>query len=361
MKRLWNFNPGPAVLPEPVLRRAAEGVLDLDGRGISLLEISHRAEPYRTLHRETQAALLRLMGLSAEEYQVLFLGGGASLQFYMVPLNYLTVGFAEYVDTGSWALKAIAEARRVGEVRVVASSAPDRYSRLPNVPPLGGSARYLHITTNNTIEGTQWPDLPDCGAVPLVADASSDFLSRPLDHSRFSLVYAGAQKNAGPAGVTVVVIRRSFLDQAANDLPPMLSYKVHAKEDSLYNTPPVFGVYVVGLVCRWLEELGGLEAIERRNRTKAGLIYDALDAHPEIYEPTVTERLHRSLMNITFRLRDASREEAFLRGAESRGMIGLKGHRSVGGFRASCYNALPLEAAEALADYLHGFARGSAA
>lgn len=358
MRRRHNFNPGPAVLPEAVLRQAAEGLLELDGCGMSVLEISHRAEPYRTLHREAQAGLLRLMGLDDSEFRVLFLGGGASLQFYMLPLNFLRDGEqADYVDSGSWSRKAIAEGERVGHVRVVATSREHGYGCLPEVPPLDGRARYIHFTTNNTIEGTQWHDLPDTAHVPLVADMSSDFLARTRDFRKFSLIYAGAQKNAGPAGVTIVIIRRDFLDKARTNLPPMLSYRVHEKEDSLYNTPPVFGVYVVGLVCKWVEEQGGLAAMERQNRAKAGVIYDALDAHPDVYEPTVTEASHRSWMNITFRLRDVSREAEFLAGAEARGMVGLRGHRSVGGFRASCYNALPQQSAEALAEYLHEFAK----
>ncbi len=357
MGRAYNFNPGPAILPEPVLRQAAAGVLELDGSGMSILEVSHRASHYRRVHEEAKAGLLRLLDLG-EDYTVLFLGGGASLQFTMVPWNYLRAGkTADYVDTGSWALKAIREAQRVGQVNVISSSSESAYTCLPPMGDVTPEACYVHITTNNTIEGTQWPAIPDTGEIPLVADMSSDFLSRRLDHGRFSLIYAGAQKNAGPAGVTVVVIRRSFVDLAADDLPPMLSYKVQAREDSLYNTPPVFGVYVVGLVCKWLEDLGGLEEIERRNAEKAGLVYAALDAYPEVYEPTVSNRSHRSQMNITFRLRDHSRESEFLRGAEERGMVGLKGHRSVGGFRASCYNALPREAAQALADYLEWFAQ----
>lgn len=358
MTRVHNFNPGPAVLPEEVLEWAAAGVRDLDGSGMSVLEISHRGLQYRRIQEDATERLLRLMDLDAEEYTVLYLGGGASLQFYMVPLNFLKDGdVADYVDTGSWARKAMAEGRRVGQVHVAGSSEDRGYGCLPEEIILSPSPRYVHITTNNTIEGTQWHETPDFGAVPLVADMSSDFLSCTRGFRRFSLMYAGAQKNAGPAGVTIVVARREFLAEARTDLPPMLSYAVHERESSCYNTPPVFGVYVVGLVCRWLEEQGGIAAIEERNRAKARLIYDALDAHPEVYEPTVQEPRDRSLMNITFRLREPDREKRFLEGAEARGMVGLKGHRSVGGFRASCYNALPMRSAEALATYLEEFAR----
>jgi len=356
MARALNFNAGPAILPQEVLQQAAEGVRELDNTGMSVLEISHRASDYRRIHEDAKERLLRLISLD-DTYSVLFLGGGASLQFYMLPFNFLTVGrSADYVDTGSWAVKAILEAKRVGTVNVIASSAELGYECLPSVGVVSEGARYVHITTNNTIEGTQWPELPEVGDTPLVADMSSDFLSRRLDHGRFSLIYAGAQKNAGPAGVTIIVARKAFIESAQDDLPPMLSYKVHERENSLYNTPPVFAVYVVGRVCRWLEDLGGLAEIEKRNERKAALIYGALDAHPEVYEPTVTNKAHRSRMNITFRLREAGREAEFLRGAEALGMVGLRGHRSVGGFRASCYNALPLEAAQTLADYLEEFA-----
>lgn len=357
-RRAYNFNPGPAVLPVEVLRQAGESVVEIGGSGMSILEISHRSRQYGAIQEGAQQSILRLLGLDADDYSVLFLGGGASLQFLMLPMNYLDADAVSfYIDTGSWALKALAEAQRVGDAKVLASSADCAYSRLPEVGSAPPEARYVHITTNNTIEGTQWHNIPETGPAPLVADMSSDFLSCPRDHARFALMYAGAQKNAGPAGVTVVVARNSFIEQAKDDLPPMLSYRVQHREDSLYNTPPVFGVYVVGLVCRWLEERGSLGAIEQANLRKAATIYDALGTFPDVFEPTVTEVAHRSWMNITFRLRDASREAEFLMGATERGMIGLKGHRSVGGFRASCYNALPQQAADALAAYLADFAR----
>lgn len=357
VKRTHNFGAGPAVLPVPVLEEASRGVLEIGGSGMSILEVSHRGKLYEAIHAEAKERTLRVLGIASSEYAALFLGGGASLQFAMVPMAFLGPGAsADYVDTGEWAKKAIKEARRFGEVNVAASSADESYARIPRELRLSSTARYVHITTNNTIEGTEWSDLPATGDVPLVADMSSDILARKLDYSRFGLIYAGAQKNAGPAGVTVVLARRDLLARATDDLPTMLSYRTHEKSDSLYNTPPVFGIYVLGLVMKWVEEQGGLGAMERLNCAKAGVVYDALDAHPEVYEPTVRVREDRSLMNVTFRLRDPARQIAFLAGARERGMEGLKGHRSVGGFRASLYNALPMDAAEALADYLRAFA-----
>lgn len=358
MKRARNFGPGPAALPEEVLRQAADAVVEVAGTGMSVLEISHRSRAYEAIHEAARSGILDLTGLDSTEYDVLFLGGGASLQFLMAPLNFLGPdGCADYIDTGSWSLKAIAEARRVGAVRVAASSAAEGYRCLPDVGELDPTARYVHLTSNNTIEGTQWTSIPEGCHAPLVADMSSDFLSRRRAFDRYSLIYAGAQKNAGPAGVTIVVARRSFLEGARADLPPMLSYRIHQREKSVYNTPPVFAVYVVSLVCAWISGLGGLAEMERRNDAKAAIVYAMLDAHDDVYEPVVTEKAHRSSMNVTFRLRDASREGSFLCGAEARGMVGLKGHRSVGGLRASLYNAVPMGWAEALADYMAEFAR----
>jgi len=310
------------------------------------------------VHFDARDRVLRMLGLNADDYTAMFLGGGASLQFAMLPMNYLSKdATADYVDTGEWGKKAIKDAKRFGAVNVAGSSADSRYSYIPKSLSRTPGARYLHITTNNTIEGTEWPSLPDTGDVPLVGDVSSDIYARELDYSKFSLLYAGAQKNMGPAGATVVVARKSFLEQANGELPAMLSYKTHAASDSLYNTPPVFAVYVIGLVLKWIEENGGLAGAGRRNREKAAVVYEALDAHPDIYEPAVTDKADRSLMNVTFRLREASKDKEFLPGAQARDMDGLKGHRSVGGFRASIYNAFPIEGCYALAEYLHEFAR----
>ena len=357
MKRIYNFSAGPAVLPEPVLQEASRGVLEIANSGMSLLEVSHRGKDYEAIHFEARERLLRVLGLSADEYTVLFLGGGASLQFAMLPMNYLQTGqTADYVHTGEWSIKAIKEAKRFGTVNVAGSSEDGRFSYIPKNLNLTPGAQYVHITTNNTIEGTEYSAIPDTGSVPLVADASSDIMAKSLDYSRFHLIYAGAQKNAGAAGVTLVIARKSYLEQAHDDQPTILSYKTHAKADSLYNTPPAFGVYVVGLVLKWIEEQGGLTVVEARNREKADLVYRTLDAYPDFYEPAVTEHADRSLMNITFRLKNADLEKQFLSGAKERHMDGLKGHRSVGGFRASIYNAFPLEGCRALADYLREFA-----
>jgi phosphoserine aminotransferase len=359
MKRVYNFNPGPAILPVPVLEEASKGVLEINNSGMSILEVSHRGKDYEAIHNEAKERLLRVLHLDSNIYDALFLGGGASLQFAMLPMNYLKPGInADYINSGSWAQKAIKDAKRYGNVHISATSEDSNFSYIPRTYDLTPGARYVHITTNNTIEGTEWASLPDTGDTPLVADVSSDIMAKVLDYSRFSLIYAGAQKNAGPAGVTLVVARKDFLEEAEADLPSMLSYKIHAKNNSLYNTPPVFGVYVVGLVLKWVEEQGGLKAMEANNRKKADLIYSALDAHLDVYDPAVTVKEDRSIMNITFRLRDASREKEFLAGAVERGMEGLKGHRSVGGFRASIYNAFPLEGAEALTEYLVQFAKG---
>ncbi len=357
MNRNHNFSAGPAVLPVEVLEEASRGVLEINGSGMSVLELSHRGKDYEAIHFDAKARMLRVLGLSDEEYTVLFLGGGASTEFALVPMNFLRAGqTADYVNTGEWGAKAIKEAKRFGNVHVAGSSEDTNFSYIPRTLNLTPGAQYVHITTNNTIEGTEWPALPETGDVPLIADASSDILARALDYSRFHLLYAGAQKNAGPAGVTMVIARKEYLDRASDDISAVLSYKTHAKADSLYNTPPTFAIYVVGLVLKWVEAQGGVSAVEARNREKAALVYAALDAHPEFYEPAVRDRADRSLMNVTFRLKNPELDKAFLQGSQERDMDGLKGHRNVGGFRASLYNALPVESCQALAEYLHVFA-----
>ena len=356
MKRIYNFSAGPAILPIPVLEEASKGILEIAGSGMSLLEVSHRGKQYEAIHFDAKERLLRVLGLSTDEYTALFLGGGASLQFAMLPMNFLRTGqTADYVHTGEWAIKAIKEAKHFGSVNVAGSSEAVKFASIPKELNLTPDARYVHITTNNTIEGTEYSSFPKTGTVPLVADFSSDILAKAIDYSRFDLIYAGGQKNAGPAGVTLVIARKAFLEQANDDIPTILSYKTHAKADSLYNTPPAFGVYVVGLVLKWIEEQGGLTVIEARNREKAAILYRALDDYPDFYEPAVTELTDRSLMNVTFRLRNTDLEKQFLTGAIERDMDGLKGHRSVGGFRASIYNAFPTAGCQALADYLHEF------
>jgi phosphoserine aminotransferase len=358
MHRIYNFSAGPAILPAPVLEEASRGIREISDSGMSILEVSHRGKDYEAIHFDTKARLLRALDLDSETYTALFLGGGASLQFAMLPMNFLRPGdSADYVHTGEWSKKAMGEAKRFGTVNVAASSEDSNFSYIPkNLNPTAG-ARYFHITTNNTIEGTEYPALPDTGRIPLIGDVSSDILARKLDYSKFTLLYAGAQKNAGPAGVTLVVARKDFLEQASDAVPVILSYKTHLNNDSLYNTPPAFAIYVVGLVLKWIESEGGISVIEARNREKAGVVYDALDAFPDVYEPAVTAKEDRSLMNVTFRLRNPNRDKEFLAGAQERQMDGLKGHRSVGGFRASIYNAFPKEGCLVLAEFLRKFAQ----
>ncbi len=360
MKRIHNFSAGPGVLPVEVLQEASQGVLEINGSGMSILEVSHRGKDYDAIHVEAGQRLLRVLGLDPEEYTALFLGGGASTQFAMLPMNLLSKSdTADYINTGEWAKKAIKEAKRFGTVNVASSSEDTNFSYIPKSHNLTPGAKYVHITTNNTIEGTEWAELPDTGGVPLVADVSSDFMAKAIDYSRFHLFYAGAQKNAGPAGVTIVVARKSYLETATDDISAIFSYKTHAKADSMYNTPPVFPIYVVGLCLKWIEAQGGLKAVEARNREKAAIVYSALDAHPDVYDPAVTDKADRSLMNVTFRIRNAELDKPFLVGAAERQMDGLKGHRSVGGMRASIYNAFPIEGCKALAAYLHEFANSN--
>lgn len=359
MRRIYNFSAGPAILPVSVLEEASAGVREINGSGMSILEVSHRGRDYDAIHAEAQANVLAVLNLSPDEYAVMLLGGGASLQFVMLPMNFLAPGqTAEYVDTGEWSAKAIKEAKRYGNVHVAGSSGETNYDALPKELTFspGGAARYAHLTTNNTIEGTQFFGLPDTQGAPLTADMSSDIFAVDRPFAGFDLFYAGAQKNAGPAGVTIVVARRRFLETANKNLPPMLSYAVQAEKESLYNTPPVFPIYVMNLVLKWIQNEGGVKALDARNREKAGLIYAALDAAPTVYRPAVADPADRSLMNITFRLADPGGDAEFLAEAKRRDMDGLKGHRNVGGFRASLYNAFPREGVVALAEFLNDWA-----
>ena len=361
MSRIYNFGPGPAILPESVLTEAAAGVLELNGSGMSVLEVSHRGKDYDAIHTNAQTDLLELLGLSADEYKVMFIQGGASMQFAMLPLNLLPVGSsADYVNAGEWGSKAIKEAQKVGRGTPVeiASSADKNFSYIPKDLKLTPGAKYLHITTNNTIEGTELFDLPETGDIPLVADSSSDFMALNRDHSKFSMIYAGAQKNAGPAGVGIVVAKKEFIAKSSKDVPTILSYPTYADKDSVFNTPPCFAIYVVGLVAKWLKANGGLAAMEKRNRTKAAVLYNAIDAASEVFFATVTAKEDRSLMNVTFRLQPKyeALEKEFLNGAQERSLDGLKGHRNVGSFRASIYNAFPPAGVDALAEFIKEFA-----
>lgn len=355
--RIFNFSAGPAVLPLPVLEEVQRNLVSLPGVGMSVLEISHRSTVFESILEEAIADLRALAGIPPN-YRVLLLQGGASLQFSMVPMNLLTPGrTADYVDTGSWAAKAIVDARRVGMVHVTGSTKADGYRRIPAQSELAltPGAAYVHITTNNTIEGTQWKALPDVGGAPLVADASSDILSGPLDVSRFGLIYAGAQKNLGPSGVTLVIVREDLLERSAADLPAMLNYKVQAANNSLYNTPNTFGIYVLGLTIKWLASRGGLGAVAATNARKAELLYAEID-RTGFYRGTA-DPASRSLMNVTFRLPTEALETRFDREAAAAGLDGLKGHRSVGGLRASIYNAFPIEGVHALVEFMREFER----
>lgn len=357
-QRAYNFNAGPAALPLEVLEQAQAELVDYRGIGMSIMEISHRSKEYEEVNDETQALFRELLQLP-DTTRVLFLQGGASTQFSMVPMNFLAPGkVANYVMTGAWAEKAIKEAKKVGEVKIVASGEASNYTKIPapeeiRVDP---DAAYLHITTNETIAGSEYHSYPDTGDVPLIADMSSDILSRPFDASKFAVIYAGAQKNLGPAGVTVAILREDMVQDSPKHLPTMLRYDTYTKNNSLYNTPPVYSVYMVNLVLKWIKRNGGLAAMERRNRDKAKLIYDAIDQSGGFYEGMVDPG-SRSLMNITFKLGNDELEKRFLQESEANGFVGLKGHRSVGHMRASTYNAVPYEACKALADFMNDFRR----
>ena len=355
--RIYNFSAGPAVMPLEVLEQAQRELLALPGVGMSVMEISHRSKTFEEILARAIADIRELTGLD-DRYQVLMLQGGASLQFSMVPMNLLGGGrTADYVDTGSWADKAAREAKRVGTVNVTGSTKADNYSRIPTPGEvtLTPGAAYVHITTNNTIEGTEWTDLPLTGEAPLVADASSNIFSRPMPFDRFGLLYAGAQKNLGPSGVTLVLIRQDLLERSPANLPAMLNYKVQAENNSLYNTPPTFGIYLLGLTMKWLKSLGGLAGIAALNQRKAATLYAEID-RSGFYRGTA-QKDSRSLMNVTFRLPDEELEKLFNKEATASGLDGLKGHRSVGGMRASIYNAFPEEGVDALVEFMREFER----
>jgi phosphoserine aminotransferase len=355
--RVHNFSAGPAVLPMQVLEEIQRDLIELPGVGMSILEISHRSAPFEAILAQAEADIRSLANIPSN-YRVLFLQGGASLQFSMVPMNLLTAGAtADYIDSGSWAEKAIKEARRVGNVNVAASTKAENYSRVPTQAELEltPGAAYVHMTSNNTIEGTEYKALPDVGDVPLVSDTSSDMFSGPIDVARHALIYSGAQKNMGPAGVTIVIVREDMLQRSQKSLPTMLNYAVHAENGSLYNTPPAFAVYAMGLVMKWLIRQGGLAAIAKVNQRKAGKLYAEID-RSGFYRGTA-QKESRSLMNVTFRLATEELEKQFVKEATAAGLDGLKGHRSVGGMRASIYNAFPEEGVDALVDFMRAFER----
>lgn len=360
-ERVYNFNPGPATLPLPVLEEIQRDLLDFRGTGMSILEISHRSKEYEAVHEEAEALLKELLEIG-DDYRVLFLGSGASMQFDMIPINFLPAGAtADYVVTGIFAEKACEEASKIGQVHIAADTKETNHNRTPDMSEikLSPNPAYVHITSNNTIYGTQWPTLPSFGSVPLVADMSSDILSRRVDSSQMALIYAGAQKNLGPAGVAIVIIRKDMLAKVPSTLPSMLRYDIHAKNNSLYNTPPGFAVYTVLLVLRWLKALGGVDAIEAINKKKAALVYAAIDESNGFYSGHALPEF-RSMMNITFRLPNEELEAAFVSEAKKAGLVNLKGHRNVGGMRTSIYNAMPIEGCQKLADFMRDFHKRNA-
>jgi phosphoserine aminotransferase len=356
MKRIHNFNPGPAVLPLEVLQQAQAEMLDYKGTGMSVMEISHRSKEFEAILAEAQADLRDLLGIPAN-YKILFLQGGASLQFAMLPMNFRPAGSsADYIVTGTWSKKAFKESQKLGTAKAAANLEADNFNRLPaqSELKLDSQAAYLHFTSNETIHGVEYftEPIPPAG-VPLICDASSDFISHPIEVSKYAMLYAGAQKNAGPAGVVVAILREDLLERVPANLPNLLDYKILAEENSLLNTPPCWSIYIVGLVLKWAKGLGGLEGIAKRNQTKARLVYQAIDESGGFYKGHAES--DRSVMNVTFRLPNESLEEQFAGDAKKHDMIGLKGHRSVGGMRASLYNALPVEAAQELVKFMKEF------
>lgn len=355
-QRAYNFNAGPSALPLEVLENAQQQLVNFRNSGMSIMEMSHRSAIFDEVHNEAIALLKKLYAIP-ENYEVLFLQGGASLQFTMVPMNFLQADKkASYVLSGSWSEKAFKEAKLFGTPVEAASTKENNYRNIPALSDIqfNEDDAYVHITSNNTIYGTQWKEFPETGNVPLVADMSSDILSKPVDVSKFGIIYAGAQKNLGPSGVTVVIIRKDLLEKANKEIPTMLKYTTHADGNSLYNTPPTFGIYMLGEVLKWVEAKGGVEAVAKLNEAKAQVIYDAIDNSNGFYKGHATPE-SRSLMNITFRVADEELEKQFLVEAKAAGFIGLNGHRSVGGCRASTYNAVPLETCEALRDFMVAF------
>jgi len=353
MARKYNFNPGPAVLPLSVLEEAQAGLVDFEGTGLGILETSHRAKEFTAVLEQAKTRMRSILGIP-QTYEIGFFQGGANFQFSLIPMNFLpTGGRAEYVDTGTWSTRAIDAARLVGDVAVIAGTKEEKYCRVPRSSEMKWSAdaAYAHITSNNTIYGTQFQEFPDTGKVPLVCDMSSDFFSRRMDVARFAMIYAGAQKNLGPAGVTMVIIRKDLLERSPENLPPMMSYKKFVAKNSVYNTPPVFSIYIVNLVLGWIEQQGGLVAVEKVNDKKAATLYGLIDSDPDFFRGTVKPD-SRSKMNVTFRLPSEDLEKECIAKATEAGIVGIKGHRSVGGIRASIYNAMSLEGVETLVEFL---------
>ena len=358
MRRVYNFSAGPAMLPEEVLERAREELLDWHGTGMSVMEMSHRGKEFISIAQKAEADLRELLGIPAH-YKVLFLQGGATTQFAMVPLNLLgEKKTADYINTGQWSKKAIAEAKKYGTINVAATAESSNFTRIPPREEwkLNPDAAYVHYTANETIGGVEFHSIPDVGDVPLVTDASSTLLSRPLDVTRFGLIYAGAQKNFGPSGLALAIVREDLLGRAGANVPSMLDYKIHADNESMYNTPPTYAWYIAGLVFEWLKKKGGLAAMAEINRRKAQKLYDYIDGSGGFYRNPVDPAC-RSWMNVPFTLADPALDEEFLKGAKEAGLLQLKGHRSVGGMRASIYNAMPEEGVDALIAYMKDFVK----
>ena len=358
--RVHNFNAGPGALPLPVLERIREELLDWRGSGMSVMEMSHRSPEYESINAAAEQKLRSLLGIP-DDYAVIFVQGGGSLQFTMAPMNLCLPGKpVDVLHTGAWTAKAIGELKKGFLHNIAASTESEKFTRLPRFDEIRFSrdASYVHICTNNTIEGTQWTNIPETGAVPLVADMSSDIASRPIDVKKFGLIFAGAQKNLGPSGVTVVILRKDLAERADKNLPTLLQYRTHSKEKSLYHTPPTFAVYVVGLVLEWIESLGGVPAIQKRNEAKAKLLYDTIESSGGFYRCPV-EQSSRSKMNVVFRVAhgDENGEKQFAQEAAAAGLAGTPGHRSVGGMRISLYNAVELAAVEALTSFMREFQR----
>jgi len=356
-ERIFNFSAGPAVLPVPVLEEAQRDMLSLPGVGMSVMEISHRSKTFDAILQGAETGIRELLSIP-DNYRILFLQGGASLQFSMVPINFLpSDGTADYILTGSWGKKALKEAKKVGAVNIAATMADGGFTRIPGNDEisLNSRAAYVHTTSNETIEGVQWKHEPDTGAVPLITDASSDILSRAIPVEKYGMIYAGAQKNIGPSGVTLVIIRDDLLARIPDGLHTMLDYRTHVENNSLYNTPNTWGIYIINLVCKWIKEMGGISSLESKNNEKAQLIYDAIDA-TDFYRGHADADC-RSSMNVTYRLPSEELEKKFASEATAQGLDGLKGHRSVGGIRASIYNAFPREGVEALVSFMKDFER----
>lgn len=359
MHRVHNFSAGPAILPEEVLKKTSEAVLEYKGLGMSIMEMSHRSAPIVDMFDEAMQDCLDLMGLSSDDYSVCFLGGGASLQFLMLPWNFLK-NKASYIETGAWAEKAIKEAKRIGDVDVVGSSKGDNFNHIPKGFTVDAASDYFHYTSNNTIFGTRFAGIPDSNGAPLVCDMSSDIFSHQLDFSKFNLIYAGAQKNMGPSGATLIVIKKSWLENAGKDVKEtMLSYNTHVSKDSMFNTPPVLPVYVLGQTFKWLKANGGLKWIEEINNRKANKLYDAIDSSNGFYKGSVVDKGDRSIMNVTYNLQSEDLEKKFVKEADAAGLSGLKGHRSVGGIRASIYNAMPEASVDALIEFMDNFQKNN--